>query len=165
MAEGSGELKHLNTVIHGPPGSEKSSLKRAILGEDPLPEEKQNSTDILENAVRAVSMDRLKSFDIITNEELVELLAEAMLNEIIKVKESNAADSGAKPRGNKPLSNVPAIKSNKIKKRTVHDEQSLRDIAVPKNTSASKDSPSDSSSESVSLTQQAVANYNVKNCC
>ena len=167
MAEGSGELKHVNTVIHGPPGSGKSSLKRAILGEDPLPEEKQNSTDILENAVRAVSMDRLKSFAIITNEELVELLAEAMLNQIkkVKVSKSTAADSGAKPRGNKPLSNVPAIKSKKIKKRTVHDEQSLRDIAVPKNTSASKDSPSDSSSESVSLTQQAVANYNVKNCC
>ena len=157
MAEGSGELKHLNTVIHGPPGSGKSSLKRAILGEDPLPEEKQNSTDILENAVRAVSMDRLKSFAIITNEDLVELLAEAMLNEIKKVKESKstADDSGAKPRGNKPLSNVPAIKSNEIKQRTVHDEESHRDIAVPKNTSASKDSP-DSSSESVSPTLSKI---------
>ena len=157
MAKGSGELKHLNTVLHGPPGSGKSSLKRAILGEDPLPEEKQNSTDILENAVRAVSMDRLKSFAIISNEDLVELLAKAMLNQIIKVKESKstAADSGAKPRGNKPLSNVSVIKSNEIKQRTVHDEQLLRDIAVPTNTSASKDFP-DSSSESVSPTLSRI---------
>ena len=153
MAEGGGELKHLNTVLHGPPGSGKSSLKRAILGEDPLPEEKQNSTDILENAVRAVSMDRLKSFAIITNEEFVELLAKAMLNEIKKVKESKstAADSG-----NKPLPNVSAIERNEIKQRTVrHNEQSLRDIAVPTNTSASKDFPV-SSSESVSPTLSKI---------
>ena len=157
MAEGGGELKHLNTVLHGPPGSGKSSLKRAILAEDPLPEEKQNSTNILENAVRAVSMDRLKSFDIITNEDLVELLAKAMLNEIKKVKESKstAADSGNKLRGNKPLPNVSAIKSNEIKQRTVHDEQSLHDIAVATNTSASKDFP-DSSSESVSPTLSKI---------
>ena len=157
MAEGSGELKHLNTVIHGPPGSGKSSLKRAILGEDPLPEEEQNSTDIMKNAVRAVSMDRLKNFEVITNEDLVELLAKAMLSEIKKVKESKstAADSGAKPRGNKPLSNVPVIEINEIKQQTVHDEQSLRDVAVPTNTSASKDF-SDSSSESVSPTLSKI---------
>ena len=158
MAEGGGELKHLNTVLHGPPGSGKSSLKRAILGEDPLPEGKQNSTDIMKNAVRAVSMDRLKSFDIITNEDLVELMAEAMLNEIKKVKESKstAADSGNKPRGNEPLPNVSAIKSNEIKQRTVrHNEQLHRDIAVPTNTSASKDFPH-SSSESVSPTLSKI---------
>ena len=132
MAKGSGKLKHLNTVLHGPPGSGKSSLKRAILGEDPLPEEKQNSTDILENAVRAVSIDRLKNFAIMTNEDLVKLLAEAMLNQIKKVKESKstAADSG-----NKPLPNVTAIESNEIKQQTT--EQSLRDIAGTTNTSAS----------------------------
>ena len=133
MAEGGGELKHLNTVLHGPPGSGKSSLKRAILGEDPLPEEKQNSTDIMKNAVRAVSMDRLKSFNIVSNEELVELLAKAMLNEIKKVKESK---STAADGGNKPLPNVSAIKSNVNKQQTVHDEQSLRDIGST-NTSAS----------------------------
>ena len=138
MAEGGGELKHLNTVLHGPPGSGKSSLKRAILGEDPLPEEKQNSTDIMKSAVRAVSMDRLKSFDIISNEDLVELMAQAMLKKIKEVKESKstAADSGNKPRGNKPLPNVSAIESNEIKQQTVHDEQSLRDIGST-NTSAS----------------------------
>ena len=158
MAEGGGELKHLNTVLHGPPGSGKSSLKRAILGEDPLPEGNQNSTDIMKNAVRAVSMDRLKSFNIISNEDLVELLAKAMLNEIKKIKErkSTAADSGNKPRGNEPLPNVSAIKSNEIKQQTVrHNEQSHRDIAVPTNTSASKDFP-DSSSESVSPTLSKI---------
>ena len=158
MAEGGGELKHLNTVLHGPPGSGKSSLKRAILGEDPLPEGNQNSTDILENAVRAVSMDRLKSFAIITNEEFVELLAKAMLNEIKKIKErkSTAADSGNKPRGNEPLPNVSAIERKEIKQRPVrHNEQSHRDIAVPTNTSASKDFP-DSSSESVSPTLSKI---------
>ena len=147
MAEGSGELKHVNVVLHGPPGSGKSSLKRAILDEDPLPEEEQNSTDIMKNAVRAVSMDRLKNFKVITNDDLVDLLAKTMLNEIKKVKESKstAADSGAKP-----LPNVSVIKSNEIEQQTVHDEQSLpHDIAVPTNTSASKDF-SDSSSESVS---------------
>ena len=158
MAEGGGELKHLNTVLHGPPGSGKSSLKRAILGEDPLPEGNQNSTDIMKNAVRAVSMDRLKSFAIITNEDLVELLAKAMLNEIKKIKErkSTAADSGNKPRGNEPLPNVSAIERKEIKQRPVrHNEQSHRDIAVPTNTSASKDFP-DSSSESVSPTLSKI---------
>ena len=152
LAEGSGELKHLITVLHGPPGSGKSSLKRAILGEDPLPEEKQNSTDILENAVRAVSMDRLKSFGIITNEELVELLAEAMLNEIKKVKESK---STATDSNNKPLPNVSVNKSNEIIQRTVHDKQSLRDIAGPTNTS-------DSRSELVSPTLSKIRDM-VKN--
>ena len=155
MAEGGGELKHLNTVLHGPPGSGKSSLKRAILGEDPLPEEKQNSTDILENAVRAVSMDRLKSFKVIENKDLIELLAQAMLKKIKEVKESKST-AADKPRGNEPLPNVSAIERKEIKQQTVrHNEQSLRDIAVPTNTSASKDF-SVSSSESVSPTLSEI---------
>ena len=78
MAEGGGELKHLNVVLHGPPGSGKSSLKRAVLGEDPLPQVEQNSTGIMENAVRAVSMDRMKNFKVITDKDLLELLAASM---------------------------------------------------------------------------------------
>ena len=78
MAEGGGELKHLNVVLHGPPGSGKSSLKRAILGEDPLPQVEQNSTGVMENAVRAVSMDRMKNFKVIKDKDLLELLAASM---------------------------------------------------------------------------------------
>ena len=148
MAKGSGKLKHLNTVLHGPPGSGKSSLKRAILGEDPLPEEKQNSTDVMKNAVRAVSIDRLKSFAVITNEEFVQLLAQAMLNKI-KESKSTAAD------------NVTAIESNEIKQQTTDDdEQSLRDIAGPTNTSASSQmkNPDENKSTVADSSKKPLAN-------
>ena len=38
----------------------------------------QNSTNIMENAVRAVSMDRMKSFTVIKDKDLLELLAASM---------------------------------------------------------------------------------------
>ena len=155
MAEGGGTLKHLNVVLHGPPGSGKSSLKRAILDEDPLPEEEQNSTDIMKNAVRAVSMDRLKNFKVVTTEDFVELLVEAMMNQIkTEESKSTAADSG-----NKPLPNQSAIEI--MQQNDFHDEQSLDERSLdedsgvpdisPTNTSASNDIPS-SISESVSPT-------------
>ena len=151
-------MKHLNTVLHGPPGSGKSSLKRAILGEDPLPEEEQNSTDIRKNAVRAVSMDRLKSFGIITNEDLVELLAEAMLNQSKKEIESKstAADSGN-------ILNVSANESNEIKQRTVHDEESLHDIAGTTNTSASNQikNPDENKSTAADSSNTSLPNVSI----
>ena len=61
MKEGGGKMKPCNTILHGPPGVGKSSLKRVILGQPPLPKEKQNATHIIETAARAVSTDRLTS--------------------------------------------------------------------------------------------------------
>ncbi len=159
MAEGGGNLKHLNVVLHGPPGSGKSSLKRAILGEDPLPQVEQNSTDILENAVRAVSMDRLKSFEVITNEGLIELLSEAMLN---RIKTEESKSTAADTSGNKPPANQSATESNEIMHQIdVHDEQSLDDdhgvpnISPTNASPISNDFPS-SISESVSPTLSKI---------
>ena len=140
MAEGSGDLKHLNVVLHGPPGSGKSSLKRAILDEDPLPEKEQNSTDIMKNAVRAVSMDRSKNFKVITNEDLIELLAQAMLDIVKRGEET--AKSTATDSGNEPLANQSAIESNEIMQQN--------DISPTNASPISNDFPDSSSSESVS---------------
>ena len=139
MAEGGGNLEHLNIVLHGPPGSGKSSLKRAVLGEDALPQVEQNSTGIMENAVRAVSMDRTKNFKVIKNRDLLDLLAEAMLNQIKKVEESKstAANSGYKP---------PVIP------KTMHDGHDI----VSTNTSASTDFPSTNSESIVSPTLSII---------
>ena len=43
MSEGGGNLSQSNIVMHGPPGAGKTSLKRVILGQPPLPKEEQNS--------------------------------------------------------------------------------------------------------------------------
>ena len=93
MANGGGSLTHLNIILHGPPGSGKSSLKRVILGEDPLPEWLQNSTDIMENAVRAVSLDRIKQFAVVEKEYLIDLLAETMLQHIEEHQQTIKCDN------------------------------------------------------------------------
>ena len=49
IAEGSGEFKHVIFIMHGPPGSGKTSVQRLMLGEPPLPEEEQQSTGIVYN--------------------------------------------------------------------------------------------------------------------
>ena len=68
--------------MHGPPGAGKTSLKRVIIGLSPLPSEEQNATDIVENAVRAVSTDRITAdgrrkvlLTEVDNEELIKMLA------------------------------------------------------------------------------------------
>ena len=78
MSEGGGNLSQSNIVMHGPPGAGKTSLKRVILGQSPLPKEEQNSTDIIENAVRAVRIDQLKQFEVVDNQQMIENLARAV---------------------------------------------------------------------------------------
>ena len=82
MKEGGGKMKPRNITMHGPPGAGKTSLKRVIIGLSPLPSEEQNATDIVENAVRAVSIDRITAdgrrsvmLTEIDNEELIKMLA------------------------------------------------------------------------------------------
>ena len=82
MKEGGGELFLSNIVLHGPPGAGKSSLKRIIIGQPPLPKHKQNATDILEKSVRAVCIYRVTAsetasglFEVVDNEKIIERLA------------------------------------------------------------------------------------------
>ena len=82
MKEGGGKMKPRNITMHGPPGAGKTSLKRVIIGLSPLPSEEQNATDIVENAVRAVSTDRITAdgrrnvmLTAVDNEELIKMLA------------------------------------------------------------------------------------------
>ena len=77
MEEGGGKLNPCTITLHGPPGVGKTSLKRVILGQPPLPKEKQNSTNIMENPARAISTNRLKGQLIkeVDNKELIKMLA------------------------------------------------------------------------------------------
>ena len=82
MKEGGGKMKPRNITMHGPPGADKTSLKRVIIGLSPLPSEEQNATDIVENAVRAVNTDRITAdgrrsvmLTEVDNEELIKMLA------------------------------------------------------------------------------------------
>ena len=78
MSEGGGNLSQSNIVMHGPPGAGKTSLKRVILGQPPLPKGEQNSTNIIENAVHAVRTERLKQFEVVDNEQMIVNLARAV---------------------------------------------------------------------------------------
>ena len=82
MKEGGGKMKPRNITMHGPPGAGKTSLKRVIIGLSPLPTEARNATDIVENAVRAVSTNRFTAdgrrrvmLAEVDNEELIKMLA------------------------------------------------------------------------------------------
>ena len=84
MKNGWGKLFQSNLVLHGPPGAGKSSVKRVILGQPPLPKHKQSATDILERSVRAVSIDRIAStdrhFEVVDNEQIIDRLAGEVKN-------------------------------------------------------------------------------------
>ena len=151
---------HLNIVLHGAPGVGKSSSKRVILGEDPLPEQEQNSTDIMENAVRAVSIDRIKQFAVITNEELIELLAEMILNNIEKSKQQllgteddelpTANQSSASDDSPGVKVDAPADESNSVVPRPESKEDMLTKAST-KSSTVDQKSPLDPDSKPTSV--------------
>ena len=105
MKEGGGKMKPRNITMHGPPGAGKTSLKRVIIGLSPLPSEEQNATDIVENAVRAVSTDRITAdgrrsvmLTEVDNEELIKMLARTV--------ESHRVTSQTQEPQHKPVSTV-----------------------------------------------------------
>ena len=87
MEEGEGDLVQSNIVLHGPPGAGKSSVKRLIIGLPPLPKEKHTATDIVENAVRAISTSQMKHFKVIENEELIGMIANEVDHHKPQIKE------------------------------------------------------------------------------
>ena len=106
MEEGERDLFQSNIVLHGPPRAGKSSVKRLIIGSLPLPKEKHTSTDIVENAVRAISTSQMKHFKIIENEELIGMIANEVDSHKPQIKEEeNHSNSQTKPTAseNEPL--------------------------------------------------------------
>ena len=93
MKEGGGKMKPCNITLHGPPGVGKTSLKRLILGLPPLLKEEENSTNIMEKAVRAVSTSRwtrdgTNLLADVNNDEFITMLAQTVgvVNEKIQKK-------------------------------------------------------------------------------
>ena len=80
MSKGGGKLLQSNIVLHGPPGAGKTSLKQIMVGLPRLPKNKQRSTNIVENSVRAICTDRVKQFKVIENNDLIGMLASAVKN-------------------------------------------------------------------------------------
>ena len=106
MEEGEGDLVQSNIVLHGPPGAGKSSVKRLIIGLPPLPKEKHTSTNIVENAVRAISTSQIKHFQVIENEELIGMIANEVDHHKPQIKEEEKhSNNQSKPAvsENKPL--------------------------------------------------------------
>ena len=77
------KMKLCNISLHGPPGSGKTSLKRLILGQSPLPKEEQSTTGIIETASRASYgactyrrlTDGKKILAEVKNKNLIEMIA------------------------------------------------------------------------------------------
>ena len=106
MEEGEGDLVQSNIVLHGPPGAGKSSVKQLIIGLPPLPKEKHTATDIVENAVRAISTSQMKHFKVIKNDELIGMIAnEVDQHKPQMKKEGKHSNNQTKPTAseNEPL--------------------------------------------------------------
>ena len=76
MSGGGGKLLQSNIILHGPPGAGKTSLKQVMIGFPPLSKEMQSATNILDNAVRAVSTNKMHQFSVIENDKMLDMLAE-----------------------------------------------------------------------------------------
>ena len=83
MSEGSGNIKVSLITLHGPPGAGKTSLKRLLLGEPPLPPKEQNSTPIMDQPARAITTTKLGlkadsvqlQLEVVNETKILELLA------------------------------------------------------------------------------------------
>ena len=89
MSEGGGELLQSNIILHGPPGAGKTSLKQLMIGLPPLPKEKQFATNIIDNAVRAVSTDNVRQFSVIENDKMLDMLAEEVDSHVTMSKQGD----------------------------------------------------------------------------
>ena len=56
-------------TVHGPPEAGKTSVKQILLGKGPLPQKRQNSTNIM-NTVRSVHTNRITSEELTNSEEI-----------------------------------------------------------------------------------------------
>ena len=94
MSEGSGNMKVSLITLHGPPGAGKTSLKRLLLGEPPLPPKEQNSTPIMDQPARAITTTKLGyglkadsvqlQLEVVNETKIFELLAEHIQQQVKK---------------------------------------------------------------------------------